>query len=498
MDYDDENNYENNYGMEQNNEMEENINDNFDEINDINNDEYDGNFNEDYNEYNQEDQDNDFDNENQNFNENDLYDMNMENIKLKDQMQKILIQKNNEMINMDLNYKNKIMQMNQALNKYKAMAQNYNKLQKEILTKNKIISELQQGNNDNNNISFNDNSNIIFTINKKIKAIQQDILEEPDSDFINQEEYQKIPQENQIKMLFNDMNILSQKLIEYKNNNMKEIIHLRNLLDSTDINQKNAKDIKDQFYLKFIDLIKNLPKNNINNIKFPNYSINDNDEIRKNNIINSIQALIDHIINNNMNMNMNINNKNMDQELSKRLKEMSELLNKNNQNLSLSTKNYNEIKIKYNELKKEYDALVNQSDLDKKKLINDLNKKNQEIKSLEHINTKLSNQVNENKINEESKNNKKPALKYGRIKNKINKKNKEENIGNINLNEEKFIKDKIMEKTLEKFLNKYSNGEYDNYIKDIKDKKENIDLDNLKNDIEKFNIKINKDLEDEK
>ena len=496
MDYDDENNYENNYGMEQNNEMEENINDNFDEINDINNDEYDGNFNEDYNEYNQEDQDNDFDNENQNFNENDLYDMNMENIKLKDQMQKILIQKNNEMINMDLNYKNKIMQMNQALNKYKAMAQNYNKLQKEILTKNKIISELQQGNNDNNNISFNDNSNIIFTINKKIKAIQQDILEEPDSDFINQEEYQKIPQENQIKMLFNDMNILSQKLIEYKNNNMKEIIYLRNLLDSTDINQKNAKDIKDQFYLKFIDLIKNLPKNNINNIKFPNYSINDNDEIRKNNIINSIQALIDHIINNNMNM--NINNKNMDQELSKRLKEMSELLNKNNQNLSLSTKNYNEIKIKYNELKKEYDAFVNQSDLDKKKLINDLNKKNQEIKSLEHINTKLSNQINENKINEESKNNKKPALKYGRIKNKINKKNKEENIGNINLNEEKFIKDKIMEKTLEKFLNKYSNGEYDNYIKDIKDKKENIDLDNLKNDIEKFNIKINKDLEDEK
>ena len=496
MDYDDENNYENNYGMEQNNEMEENINDNFDEINDINNDEYDGNFNEDYNEYNQEDQDNDFDNENQNFNENDLYDMNMENIKLKDQMQKILIQKNNEMINMDLNYKNKIMQMNQALNKYKAMAQNYNKLQKEILSKNKIISELQQGNNDNNNISFNDNSNIIFTINKKIKAIQQDILEEPDSDFINQEEYQKIPQENQIKMLFNDMNILSQKLIEYKNNNMKEIIHLRNLLDSTDINQKNAKDIKDQFYLKFIDLIKNLPKNNINNIKFPNYSINDNDEIRKNNIINSIQALIDHIINNNMNM--NINNKNMDQELSKRLKEMSELLNKNNQNLSLSTKNYNEIKIKYNELKKEYDAFVNQSDLDKKKLINDLNKKNQEIKSLEHINTKLSNQINENKINEESKNNKKPALKYGRIKNKINKKNKEENIGNINLNEEKFIKDKIMEKTLEKFLNKYSNGEYDNYIKDIKDKKENIDLDNLKNDIEKFNIKINKDLEDEK
>ena len=177
---------------------------------------------------------------------------------------------------------------------------------------------------------------------------------------------------------------------------------------------------------------------------------------------------------------------------------MSELLNKNNQNLSLSTKNYNEIKIKYNELKKEYDAFVNQSDLDKKKLINDLNKKNQEIKSLEHINTKLSNQINENKINEESKNNKKPALKYGRIKNKINKKNKEENIGNINLNEEKFIKDKIMEKTLEKFLNKYSNGEYDNYIKDIKDKKENIDLDNLKNDIEKFNIKINKDLEDEK
>ena len=522
MDYEEENNNYN-YGLEQNNEMDEDINNNFNEINDMNDinfDEFDNNNyddnniedDENYNNYNEEEQEpeNDIDDENQNNNEKDLYDINMENIKLKDRIQKIiaqknnelekiqkiLIQKNNEMINKDINYKNQIMKMNQIINKYKIMEKNFNKIQNELIMKNKIISNLQQQtyqgiedikDNKLDNQALNDNPNLIFLINKKIKSIEQEILEEPDSDFINQEDFQKLDQDNQIKSLFTDINIFSQKLNEYKNNNMKEIIHLRNLLDSTEIKQQN--NINDKFYLQLNDLNKNLTKNNINDIKIPNYSLNDGDEIRKNNILNTNQILMEYIINNKKNNNNtnNTSNNNINQELSKRLNEMADLLSKNNQNLSLATKSNSELKKKYNELRNEFDSFKEKSENDKKKLTNDLNKKNQQIKSLEHINTKLSNQINENKTNEESKNNKKPVNKYGRIKKNNNKKIKD-NLGKINLKEDLFIKDEKSEKTLEKFLNEYSNGEYGNYIKNKQ--KENFDIDNLKNEIENFKKKL--------
>ena len=144
---------------------------------------------------------------------------------------------------------------------------------------------------------------------------------------------------------------------------------------------------------------------------------------------------------------------------------MSELLSKNNQNLSISTKNNNELKIKYKELKDEYDSLLNKSESDKKKYMNNLNKKNQQIKSLEHINTKLSNQINENK-NEDKKNlnHKKPTQKYGKIsKNKINKKNEINIETNLNSGKGLFNKDEKCEKNLEKFLNFQPEGELFRY-----------------------------------
>jgi hypothetical protein len=332
------------------------------------------------------------------------------------------------------------------------------------------------------NLTFNENqnTNLIFTITQQIKTIEQNILEEPDSDKLNLEDFQKLDNDQQIQFLLNEIKIFSQKLTQYKNNNMSEILRLRNVLDSNEAKHKN---IKDQNYLDIIDSLKNLSKNNINDIALPEYSLNDTEEQRKNNVFSTIKILGEYIIDK-----KNRTEKNeLDEELNKRLKEMSELLTKSSQNLSISTKNNSELKSQYNKLKEEYDNLVIKNENEKKKLMNDLNKKNQQIKSLEHINTRLSNQINESKEEDKKNINKKPMTKYGKItKNKNVKKKNENNMDKINL----FIKDEKSEKTLELFLNKFTNGEYEKFLNN-NNNKENIDLDNLKKEIDKFNNKIN-------
>ena len=505
-----ENNYNmgmNNDNMIDNNEIEDNMNDNYNEMgeeneidNDYQNDNNDYNFNE--NDFdNQIEQDDNFNNEKENYDENDYYMMNMENIKLKDKIQKLnqlLYQKNNEINNLKVNFSKQYQLMTQNLNKYKIMAKNSSNLQneinltkqkylKEIKMKNKIISDLQKGVEIKDlkvsNLTFDDNqnTNLIFTITQQIKTIEQNILEEPDSDKLNLEDFQKLDNDQQIQFLLNEIKIFSQKLTQYKNNNMSEILRLRNVLDSNEAKHKN---IKDQNYLDIIDSLKNLSKNNINDIALPEYSLNDTEEQRKNNVFKTIKILVEYIIDK-----KNRTEKNeLDEELNKRLKEMSELLTKSSQNLSISTKNNSELKSQYNKLKEEYDNLVLKNENEKKKLMNDLNKKNQQIKSLEHINTRLSNQINESKEEDKKNINKKPMTKYGKItKNKNAKKKNENNIDKINL----FIKDEKSEKTLELFLNKFTNGEYEKFLKINNNNKENIDLDNLKKEIDKFNNKIN-------
>ena len=508
MDFDeeeDENNY--NFGInDDNNEIEENMDDNYNETNEennINNNYQDNNndFDDNENEFDDQEQDN---NDN---NENALYEMNMENLKLKNNIQilnQLLIQKNNEINNLKVSFSNQYKLMNQNLNKYKNIAKNCSNLQneinltkqkylKEIKLKNKIISDLQKGVEIKDlkvsNLTFdeNQNSNLIFSITQQIKTIEQNILEEPDSDVLNQEDFQKLDNDQQIQFLLNEIKIFSKKLTDYKNRNMSEILRLRNNLDSDEHKQKS---IKDQNYIDIINLIKNLGKNNINDIKFPEYSFNDDEGKRKNNIFNTIKILVEYIINKKNKVEKN----EIDEELNKRIKEMSELLSKSSQNLSISTKTNSELKTKYNKLKEEYDNLVLKNETEKKKLMNDLNKKNQQIKSLEHINTRLSNQINDNKI-EEPKNiiNEKPVPKYGKItKSKNVTKNNENNIGKLNL----FIKDEKSEKNLKLFLNKFTDGEYDTFLKN-NNNNEDIDLDNLKNEIDKFNKKINKDLNSE-
>ena len=484
-------NEENNEIDEENNEFNDNYN-NYNEIGDLeNNDNY--HYNQDFNnDINDNDNDNDyFENDNNNFNinnnndininndfqnfdENDLYAVNMDNIRLKNKIQKmqqILFVKNKEINNLKLNFSSQMQLMNQKLIKYKSLANNYYFKEK--------------NNNKNNNINnSNEISEILYTINQQIKSIQQDILEEPDSDIISQGDYNKLDKEQQIQFLLNDLNELFNKLTRYKNNNMKEIVKLRNIIET---NESNNKNINEKYYKDIINLIKKLIQNNINEIKLPEYSLNDNDEKKKNNIINTIKILLEYIINR-----KNINNK-KDDELIKRLKEMSELLSKNSQNLILANNEINELKLKNNKLNEDYNFLLTKNEQDKKQLMNDLNKKNQQIKSLEHINTRLSNQLNDTKNNNNK--NKNTVIKYG----KINKaKNQEKNNDKINLNFLLFNKDEISEKNLEMFLNKFTDGEYGNFLKNKNSiDNENINIENLKDEIDKFNERINKDLDSE-
>ena len=231
MDFEEDLEKENNYNMGMNddnfidnNEIEDNMDDNYNEMgeeneidNDYQNDNNDYNFNE--NEFdNQIEQDDNFNNEKENYDENDYYMMNMENIKLKDKIQKLnqlLYQKNNEINNLKVNFSKQYQLMTQNLNKYKIMAKNSSNLQneinltkqkylKEIKMKNKIISDLQKGVEIKDlkvsNLTFDDNqnTNLIFTITQQIKTIEQNILEEPDSDKLNLEDFQKLGPTNSI------------------------------------------------------------------------------------------------------------------------------------------------------------------------------------------------------------------------------------------------------------------------------------------------------------
>ena len=489
--FDIDNDYENDEIDEENNEFNDDNNNN----NEIEEEENDDNFNNENQLYQNINNNNEF----QNFDENDLYAVNMDNIRLKNNIQKLkqlLIMKNKEINNLKMNFSNQMQLMNQQLNKYKIMANNYSNIQKEmnlskqkylkeIKNKNNIIYNLQKGANikniNNLNLDENQNSEFLFTITQQIKSIQQDILEEPDSDIISQEDYQKLDKEQQIQFLLNDINEFYKKLTKYKNNNMREIVRLRNIIDSSESNQKKSDE---KYYNDIINLMKKLITNNIIEIKLPEYSLDDNDEERKNNIINTIRILTEFIIN------KKNNTYKKDDELIKRLNEMSELLTKNIENLKLANSENNELRLKNNKLKEEYNALMTKNEQDKKKLMNDLNKKNQQIKSLEHLNTRLSNQLNENKIDDKKK--------YG----KINKaKNKEKKNGKINLNKGLFNKDEKSEKNLEMFLNKFTEGEYANFLKNNNTKvnvdidNENINLENLKDEIEQFNQKINKELD---
>ena len=79
----------------------------------------------------------------------------------------------------------------------------------------------------------------------------------------------------------NSFNLFSEKLNQYKKNNLKEIINLKNLTES---NKRKNFTIKVQFYLKINGNNKNLCSNYPNHgdyiYIFPNFSLNDEKDIK--------------------------------------------------------------------------------------------------------------------------------------------------------------------------------------------------------------------------
>ena len=422
-------------------------------------------------------------------------------------MNNVLIKKNNELEQLKKDY----MKIKQELNNYKKINQNlnnqinnvnqkYSEVLKEIRIKNKMISDLEFGNKNLKDINLNEHKNeneenIILSINDQIKNFQKEFFEEEniENEPNNNNEIQNTDKNSLTQLVSNTLNTFMEKLNNYKNENMKEIVKLRNILDSN-----NKIDISEQYYQKIIDTIKNLcftiPNNTLNFSKFPTFSKNDNNETKSKNILVSINILSDYIISNNKNNNKNINLNNMkiNEELRKKLKEMSELLIKSNENLSKLKKDNIELKQKYNKLELDYNSLnkkekenYNNKNLDKEleSLKDELNKKNQEIKSLEHMITRLTNKI-ENKEEE----NKKKKNGEGSIRDKImNEKN-----NNLYLQYNKFVKDEKNEKNLKKFLDKFTNGEYGSSFK------EKINIQSLKEQVDKLDKRINEELGNDK
>ena len=489
-----------------------NMNDNLDEnmIDDINNandfDEENNEYNQ-LDEYNQNNQLNDYnqyelennDEENgEEFNENDINMIIEENAQLKNEVNNIL-QKNNELEQYKKQYlkikpalNNYIMNIKNLKNELNSANQKYFEVLKEVKLKNKIISDLQNGINikDINFEKYKDiqNGNIILSIYNQIKNIQKEFFEEEEMKNENNE-LQNMEQNAQMELLTNNLNNFMEKLINYKYNKTKEIVNLNNIIQSNN----NINIINDQYYIKISDIIKNLifalPNNSFNSVKFPNFSKNDENEAKSKNILLTLKILSDYIISNHKNTIKNTNtNINLNEELNKRLKEMSELLVKSNENLSKARKDNNELKQKYNKLELNYNSLIknekennNKSssiDNDLKNLKDELNKKNQEIKSLEHMITRLTNKVDKNEENSIKK------IGDNSIRDKIiNEKN-----NNYYLQYNKFVKDEKNENNLKKFLDKFTNGEYGGLVK------KKINIKSLKEQVDKLDKRINEEL----
>ena len=476
--------------MEYENGNYNHINDNMlEEMNNVDSEE-DNQYNQ-YEPYDQYDQENDF--QEQYFNDNN-YAINNENMLLKnkfEELTKIINQKDLEIIK----YRKMIQNFSSLKNELNKLKQKYLSSLDEIKIKNKLIDNLKNNANNINIDKNNDqNENNIPFIIQQIKNIEKDILEENLEDEIENND------------IMDTLNSFYQKLNDYKNKNMSEIVKLRNQVNINNNNNNSNLNanitIKDQYYLKIIDIIKNLCNNFPKNEeigKFPLFSLNDDNEKKNKNIAITIKILSDYILSNYKNSsseniinntysnsltNENFNSNKINEELNKRLKEMSEILVKSNENLSKARKDNIELKQKINQLEFKYnstkDNINNDNNIRNKEfeqLKDELNKKNKQIKSLEERITKLTNFQNK-KDNKNSNN----------INKNINKES-------LYFKDNNFEKDEKNEQILKIFLDKFTDGEYGNN-KIILEKKRNEDIkiNDINEEIEKLDRRINKEL----
>ena len=477
--------------------------------------------------------------ENEYINDNQMFLNNKENIELKKQIKELnqkLFEKNKELeenrrknddqlIKINKTFDNHINEYQRLVNNYSNLKNELNIAKNEIKNKNQIIFNLQNNRNANNINS--DDQNLILFINQKLKNMFLEFFEEENNEnenenknIFNEDEYLNLDTNNQLQLLIKNIDIFSNELNEYKNNNYNEIIQLRNLLQSNNNNNTknngNNNNVQ-QFYLKYINLMNNFINSLSNNIgTFPNYSLEDDNNKKYNDILLTSRILTDYIIstqNTNNNIPTNENNMNMyNEELNKRLKEMSELLVKSNEYLNKSRQDYNELKQKYNELEKKYNLNIkdissidnnnnnNNKDNDYSKLVNELNNKNQQIKSLEHMIARLTNRTNNNNntSNFISKSMLNDTSYCGKIVNKkiYNEIKNNTNQSSLYFNNNKFVRDEKNENNLRLFLNKYTNGEYDRKIKDNENNND-ANIINIKDEIENLNKGLSNEIDDD-
>ena len=368
-------------------------------------------------------------NYNQNFNsfgnneekniDNDLHEENIHLKKQIDFLNKVLNNKNKEINAINVKNDNNLIEINQAfdihINEYQKLIDNYNIILRELESTNaKLLIETNKNNQLMQQLSANNNpnnfdENFINYLNGKVKNILNILSPEGvNSNF-----------ENINDELVNNIDKLEEKIINTQGNNFN--------IDY-DIN----------FYKKFIYLMNNFYRSNNSNNNLlpiqdilPNYSINDDASKKNNDILESINILINHI--------HLLNSQNF------------ESTNKNNY-IDNFNDNYN-------------------------KLLKEVNQKNQQIKSLENIISKLtSNLKNNNNLNISNLNQTNNSINssfQGKIVNKrtynLIKQNNDANNSmnmytnpNLNSNRSKdnFLKNEQNEKNLCAFLDKYTNGEF--------------------------------------
>ena len=451
--------------------------------------------------------------ENNNFDENELYESenNLEIIQLRnkiEELNRIIMKKNNEIEENRIKYDKQLIQINKTfdnhINEYQKLVENYENIQQElslvqneIEEKNKLINELKVNINRGNKFPIKKYIEFFRIIKDKIKNIFFNIFKEENN---NEDEFDNILNygknntnnniEKEYKSIIQLINYLSQKLEEQKYNNENNISEDNNLFP--------------KFYLDFIDIMNNfISKISFNVFQlndFPKFSLNDSKEKKYGDILLIFNKLTNFIIDNQEENNNTINE--INNELNKKLKEMSEVLDNSNKYLNQAKHENAELKMKYNELEQKY---LNAIDFDQLniKLNKDIQKKNQQIRSLENMISILTNKNNNN--NATSKSMMMNDSFIGKIVNKkvynkfINNQNTNRsfysNNKNINTN---FIKDEKNERNLNIFLNKYTNGEYGK----INEKPENDTFNNngiinLKEEIEKYEKGIGYSLSDD-
>ena len=408
-----------------------------------------------------------------NYNDNNIYNnneelYNNENYKLRkkiEELNMIINEKDKEIEEYRIKYDNQLIQINQTFdNHINEYQQKLNQVQNEIQYKNQIIYELKHNKGINLDNSINNN----FPIKKYLQSLKENIINII-KNFFSTENINLIENNNNrndIETLFKSinrlLNIFYQKLSEYKNNNIFQ-----------------------KFYLSFIDIMNNFISNISFNFfqfnDFPKFSLNDKDEKKYNDILIIFNKITNFIL---QNQKQEKDENNINVELDKKLKEMSELLNSSNKYLEQAKDENAELKMKCKELEQKYLNMIDFDELNNK-LNNEIRKKNQQIKSLEYMITKLTNNIKKENDMNISNNSmiSNSGYKFGKIvRKKMNK-------SSFYLNDKnRFIKDEKNEQDLNLFLNKYTNGEYGNNNKNNENKNNinNYGIINLKEEIEKY------------